>query len=147
MKTYTIFDTRDECMTDEELRSQIIDCGFPEKDITQENIEDERQYMRECYAEDFWAEIKNLEPFPCYIEADLGLWYGRRHGWGVTSDLKLAIEKCIGQDMYEYRIEETSYGKLIVYGYHHDGTNVYTIYMGDRARHKNVHLRKLLGWI
>lgn len=148
-KNHIILDTRDCFMTDEELREQIVDSGMPEDQITEQTLSDEREFMIATDVENFWWEIRRIQEDsePYYIEAELGLWYGVRQAHAIQSTIDKALRQCV-DGMDDYMIEETPQGKLLVTGYHHDGTNHYVIHRGHtRSKLKNVHLRKLLGWI
>lgn len=129
--------------------------------------------MAECdYDGDKWAFIddENRNEYEFFMDecnhvsgeflviADLGLWFGKRHAWRFCSNLRDAIMACV-DGMDEWKVIEDNRGKVMLYGYHHDGTNVYEIRrcVGEinsnvsestaRKRSTNAHLRKAFGWI
>ena len=135
--------------------------------------EDINRLMRECdYDGNKWEFIdkKNQFAFNNFVDnckrvsgeflviADLGLWFGKRHAWKFCSNLYDAIMACLN-GMDEWKLVEDERGKVMLYGYHHDGTNVYEIRrcVGEinnatsestaRKRSRNAHLRKAFGWI
>lgn len=148
--TYKIFDSAN-FMDDQEIREILEDAGA---EITEKNIELEREFMNRANAEDFWDNVKAVEEEGYAVIADLGLWYGRRKAWAVTQTLHDALWKC-AEYMDDLKVEETARGKLLVTGYHHDGTNHYEVYRLKKysenepvkSNLRNVHLRKLLGWV
>ena len=98
-----------------------------------EDLTEEQKY--EYAAEDMriWMddEIVNLDKIvpgiPVYI-ADLGLWYGRRHGYrteSATNTIGEMLQKIsYNHDEFEWYCSD---GDLKVAGYHHDGTNYFTL--------------------
>ena len=80
----------------------------------------------------WWEEVSNCLREAMYnkrykIEADLGLWYGRRQAHTYKIGFS-AITCCLedgGCDLVE--IYETAKGTLKVDYHHHDGTNYFTI--------------------
>ena len=147
MKKYTIFSTDTMQYSAEDVRECLMANDVAESAITDDMIADIRfRWMSDDY-DDLIAQIETCDEFPCYTKANLGLWYGRRQAYAQDKDLKSAIMRCLA-GMDDYEIEETPYGKLMITGYHHDGTNYYEIYKGTAESNKrNIHLRRLLGWI
>ena len=136
---------------DEEVRGYLKDFG---QEPTDENAFwlKTRWTNEEC--EEFWDRVKELPQEVYFIQANLGLWYGRRYAWNTANSLYEALCMCT-ERMDDVEITETGHGKLMVEGRHHDGTNFYTIYKvknyQDRKPAKqnlrNVHLAKTLGYI
>ena len=81
--TYKIFDTT-YFMDDEEIREILEDAGA---EVTEKNIELEREFINRANAEDFWDNVKAVDKEGYAVIADLGLWYGRRKAWAVTQTL------------------------------------------------------------
>lgn len=98
-----------------------------------EDLTEEQKY--EYAAEDMrlWMddEIANLDKIipgiPVYV-ANLGLWYGRRDGYKTESSTKtigeMLQEISYNHDDFEWYCAD---GDLKVAGYHHDGTNYFTL--------------------
>lgn len=149
---YTIMDTDIFQFTEDEIRESLESCGI---EVNDQTIYEERCNLTTDYAEEFWNNVRKLNDDGGYaVIADLGMWYGRRNAWAVTKTLHQALQKC-AEYMEDIKVEETARGKLLVTGYHHDGTNHYEVYKlkqyADRppvkSNLRNVHLRKLLGWV
>lgn len=64
----------------------------------------------------------------CLVMATAGLWNGYRDGAGIrTITSGQDILNCLSKDCDKCRVVLNENG-LVMYGYHHDGTNVYTFY-------------------
>ena len=64
----------------------------------------------------------------CLVMATAGLWNGYRDGAGIrTITSGQDILNCLSKDCDQCRVVLNENG-LVMYGYHHDGTNVYTFY-------------------
>ena len=64
----------------------------------------------------------------CLVMATAGLWNGYSDGAGIrTITSGQDILNCLSKDCDECRVVLNENG-LVMYGYHHDGTNVYTFY-------------------
>lgn len=161
MKTYTLIDTLHCYMDDEELKEMLLDNGYDEEDITENLIAQERALCIEDDVENFFYDLKaaekNIDADYFLIDAEIETWRRGIDCWATADSLTKAIQKCIN-DMDFWKVEETSGGKLIVTGYHHDGTNHYEIYRlkkepspfeskPGRRNWRNVHLIKAFGWI
>ena len=106
--------------------------------------------------DDFISDCKRVNG-EFLVIADLGLWFGKRHAWKFCSNLYDAIMACL-DGMDEWKLVEDSRGKVTLYGYHHDGTNVYEIRRCNaecgnsisettaRKRSRNAHLMHEFGW-
>lgn len=57
------------------------------------------------------------------IDANLGLWDGRRHGVAEEDDFRTAIERCIGRDTWDFEVYMAGKWTVYVDAHHHDGTN------------------------
>lgn len=104
-------------------------------------VSDERQRS----IEDFLMNLRyaRFNEEPVLITGSLGLWNGRREIYPMlieSSDyekrhngewkynnpaLLKAIEKCMN-NMTDVKVEYAN-GEIVVHGYHHDGTNIFTI--------------------
>jgi len=82
---------------------------------------------------------------PVVILGNLGLWNGPHQviPYECKSILE-AVHKCI-EDMDEVEIYEDQYGNLKVDGYHHDGTNHFTIKRVTDKGYRCLHLTKLFS--
>lgn len=64
----------------------------------------------------------------CLVMATAGLWNGYSDGAGIrTITSGEDILNCLSKDCDQCRVVLNENG-LVMYGYHHDGTNVYTFY-------------------
>jgi len=103
------------------------------------NIRDNPDYEW-CY-EDFWREIKDFDEKAVstynrvakgkiagvLITGKLGLWHGRPDIYPVFCySLTEALQKCWSR-CDDFRVDIQN-GVITAYAYHHDGTNVFTIY-------------------
>ena len=57
------------------------------------------------------------------IDANLGLWDGRRHGVAEEDDFHDAIERCLGRDIQDFEIYQAGKWTIYIDAHHHDGTN------------------------
>jgi hypothetical protein len=75
------------------------------------------------------------------ITFDLGLWNGHRKGYieqvftSLTEAIKFALRS--SNDYLDYKIQFKD-GEVIVYGYHHDGTNIMTISQLSKHGQRNL---------
>lgn len=61
------------------------------------------------------------------IEANLGLWDGRRHGYAYEDSFKEAFEHCLIRGDMIIEVMKTGKHTVKVKIAHHDGTNCYTL--------------------
>ena len=61
------------------------------------------------------------------IEANLGLWDGRRHGYAYEDSFKEAFEHCLIRGDMMLEVMKTGKHTVKVKIAHHDGTNYYTL--------------------
>ena len=61
------------------------------------------------------------------IEANLGLWDGRRHGYAYEDSFKEAFEHCLIRGDMMIEVMKTGKHTVKVKIAHHDGTNYYTL--------------------
>ena len=61
------------------------------------------------------------------IEANLGLWDGRRHGYAYEDSFKEAFEHCLIRGDMTIEVMKTGKHTVKVKIAHHDGTNYYTL--------------------
>lgn len=61
------------------------------------------------------------------IEASLGLWNGRRHGYGYKDSFRKAFELCLINGDMTIEVMKTGKHTVKVKIAHHDGTNYYTL--------------------
>jgi hypothetical protein len=84
------------------------------------------------YVEDFFENLRYVKfDTPVIITGSLGLWNGRKEIYPLVVEstekpsLYNAVMKCInGMDDFKVELSE---GEIVVHGYHHDGTNIFTI--------------------
>jgi hypothetical protein len=96
------------------------------------------------YVEDFFENLRYVKfDTPVIITGSLGLWNGRKEIYPMVvkskdyeqrksgkwaykyPSLYNAVKKCInGMDDFKVELSE---GEIVVHGYHHDGTNIFTI--------------------
>lgn len=62
-----------------------------------------------------------------YVDANLGLWNGRKSGFNVFDSLTDAVWACI-ENMDYIKIELFEDGSIEIRAIHHDGTNCFMIY-------------------
>ena len=61
------------------------------------------------------------------IDANLGLWDGRRHGVAEEDDYRAAIQRCLGRDIQDFEIYRAGKWTLYIDAHHHDGTNKFKL--------------------
>ena len=84
------------------------------------------------FVEDFFENLRYVKfDTPVIITGSLGLWNGRKEIYPLVVEstekpsLYNAVQKCInGMDDFKVELSE---GEIVVHGYHHDGTNIFTI--------------------
>ena len=102
-----------------------------ENEITDEDITDyfyeSSRMLFAAVTDELITHDKNHRPSEgaYLVKADIGAWDGRREGGKIINDLKTAISECVDYDDSEIEIKDDS---LCITGYHHDGTNYFTIY-------------------
>jgi len=75
------------------------------------------------------------------ITYNLGLWNGNRIGYiekvftSLTEAIKYALNSSMDYQDYKVSFEN---GKVLVYGYHHDGTNIMTISQLSKHGQRNL---------
>lgn len=93
----------------------------------------EAQECVECDLENLkWTKAsKDLLPF--FVDGTLGLWNGTREGHctKIFYGLSAAVENRVcNSDYNDIKVEfDEESGAVEVYGYHHDGTNCFTIHL------------------
>ena len=142
-KQFTLIDTFD-CGL--EYADYVDFCEANEITPSDENSNDYYEWLgeeRNRMVEDFFDNLKYCKvDTPVLIEGTLGLWNGTRSiypmlmestdyniyngkgRWDNPSVYK-AVSKCVS-GMDDFKVEFAD-GQLIVHGYHHDGTNTFTI--------------------
>ena len=143
-KQFTLIDTTDSWLT---YQDYVEFCEANE--ITPEPEDSSDYYEWEAeetqrFAEDFFENLRYVKfDTPVIITGSLGLWNGTKEiyplvvessdycqlpsgKWGYRNpSLYNAVMKCInGMDGFKVELSE---GEIIVHGYHHDGTNIFTI--------------------
>lgn len=93
-------------------------------------VEDYLQELSNDYYDEIFDEAEwKLDQI--LVSGSLGLWYGRRNTYFVTSSLKNAIARCVDTgDGFKIYFDE-GYNKkehLFVSVSHHDGTNLFILY-------------------
>lgn len=70
----------------------------------------------------------NFDLGPCLVDANAGLWNGTMEGTNIIDiDSGEDILNCLSKDCDNVKVVLNDDG-LVMYGYHHDGTNTYTFY-------------------
>ena len=131
-KQITLIDTTDSGLT---YQDYVEFCEANE--ITPSTEESDEYYEWESeetqqFAEDFFCNLKYVKfDTPVIITGSLGLWNGRKEIYPMLVEssehpsLYNAVMKCInGMDDFKVELSE---GEIVVHGYHHDGTNIFTI--------------------
>lgn len=104
--------------------------GWETKTEVDKEVEDVLQELSRDYYDEIFDEAEwKLDQI--LVSGSLGLWYGRRNTYFVTSSLKIAIAKCIDTgDGFKIYFDE-GYDKkehLFISVSHHDGTNLFILY-------------------
>lgn len=145
-KVFTLIDTRENMGL--EYKDYVENCEANERTPEPEDSSDYWEWVgdtKNIYVEDFFENLKYMrDDTPVIITGTLGLWNGTREIYPVlmeSSDyeqgangkwmfkqkaLSKAIKKCIN-GMDDFKVEYAE-GEIVVHGYHHDGTNVFTIH-------------------
>lgn len=131
-KQITLIDTTDSGLTYQDY------VEFCEANEITPSTEDSNEYYEweseetQQFAEDFFCNLKYVKfDTPVIITGSLGLWNGRKEIYPMLVEssenpsLYNAVMKCIN-GMDEFKVE-LSEGEIVVHGYHHDGTNIFTI--------------------
>ncbi len=93
-------------------------------DLPRSEYEDKMIELNDEYFEDEKSNLNTRIGGDLIVIADLGLWNGRRTGYGIIEDAKLST--CLKQ-MYDYaEWYVTRDGEFQSRQIHHDGTNYYT---------------------
>jgi hypothetical protein len=127
---YTLCDTS-YIPTYEEYKEWCEICDAEE--VGEENSTEYWDFVarqREAEYSDLMGNLKYSDQAkePVVITGTLGLWNGEKTIYPVRVDsLKDAIERCIGNDGDDVKIELKD-GVINVYAMHHDGTNHFMIY-------------------
>jgi hypothetical protein len=111
------------------------------------------------YVEDFFENLRYVKfDTPVIITGSLGLWNGRKEIYPMVVEstdkpsLYNAVQKCInGMDDFKVELSE---GEIVVHGYHHDGTNIFSIIKltprgigyAQRAKEKGKHIEPKIEW-
>ena len=103
----------------------------PEPEGSDDYYEWEAEENQRC-VEDFFENLRYVKfDTPVIITGSLGLWNGRKEIYPMVVEstdkpsLYNAVQKCInGMDDFKVELSE---GEIVVHGYHHDGTNIFTI--------------------
>lgn len=94
-------------------------------DIVCEYEEATLDMERECLDQFVNQVDKELKGHYFLIEADLGLWDGRRKARKIANSFDNAINSCLSSlEHYSVTYEK---GEVLVEGSHHDGSNSFTI--------------------
>jgi hypothetical protein len=131
-KQFTLVDTMDSGLT----YSDYVDfCAANEITPAPEDSNDYYEWEGEetqRLAEDFFENLRYVKfDTPVIITGSLGLWNGRKEIYPMVVEstdkpsLYNAVMKCVnGMDDFKVELSE---GEIVVHGYHHDGTNIFTI--------------------
>lgn len=99
--------------------------------------------MTEWDYDDFFDNLKysSIEHCKYMITFNLGLWNGNRVGYveEIFDSLSEAIKEALSssRDYLDYKVSYEN-GAIVVYGYHHDGTNIMTIQMLSKHGMRNL---------
>lgn len=92
---------------------------------------DEWKYDEYMADEDYQNMLSTLDEMDrgrqVKIEANLGLWDGRRHGYAHEDSFKEAFEHCLIRGDMMIEVMKTGKHTVKVKIAHHDGTNYYTL--------------------
>lgn len=131
-KQITLIDTYDSGL---EYKDYVEYCELneitPEPEGSNDYYEWEAEENQRC-VEDFFENLRYVKfDTPVIITGSLGLWNGRKEIYPMVVEstdkpsLYNAVKKCInGMDDFKVELSE---GEIVVHGYHHDGTNIFTI--------------------
>lgn len=144
-KTFTLIDTSN---TGLEYKDYVENCELNEITPHPENSTEYWEWIaeqRNNNVEDFFLNLKYMrDATPVVVTGTLGLWNGKRSIYPMyieSKDYELnsqgkwvymekalytAIQKCIN-GMDDFKVEYVE-GEIVVHGYHHDGTNTFTIH-------------------
>ena len=154
-KIFTLLDT----METFEYADYVDFCEANEITPEPENSDDHWNWVseeRQHNVEDFLLNLQyaKINEEPVMITGSLGLWDGRREiypmlvkgseyekrnngEWKYKNPaIKNAIEKCMN-GMDDVKVEYAN-GDIVVHGYHHDGTNIFTIHKLSKKGMKTV---------
>jgi len=121
-------------------------CKENEMEPSEEDSEDYWSWVYEEAELDYDTFFDNLhfskaEHGFYMITFDLGLWNGHRRGYieqvftSLTEAIKFALQS--SNDYLDYKVQFKD-GEVIVYGYHHDGTNIMTISQLSKHGQRNL---------
>jgi len=102
-----------------------VEPGDETSDEYYEWCEDEAQNNLECDMDN----IQTCKQYqvPVVITGELGLWDGKHTILPERKDSVYdAVQRCIGRDTNEAEVKWED-GAVVVYAYHHDGCNIFTI--------------------
>lgn len=111
-----------ELMDDQTIKDCYINVRSYNPDATDEECDEEIRTSNEYDWEDLLDTAEKIDHVK--VQANLGLWYGRREGYAEFNNLKLAIQHCLINGMQYVKVYESN-GQLSMEVHHHDGTNYY----------------------
>lgn len=131
-KQFTLVDTYDSGLT---YADYVDFCEANEITPAPEDSNDYYEWESDetqRLAEDFFENLRYVKfDTPVIITGSLGLWNGRKEIYPMVVEstdkpsLYNAVMKCVnGMDDFKVELSE---GEIVVHGYHHDGTNIFTI--------------------
>lgn len=144
-KIFTLLDTT---VTSFKYTDYVDFCEVNEITPEPENSDDYWNWVseeRQRNVDDFLLNLQyaKINDEPVMITGSLGLWNGTREIYPMLVEgsdyekgnngewkyknpaIKKAVEKCMN-GMDDVKVEYAN-GEIVVYGYHHDGTNIFTI--------------------
>ena len=117
-------------------------CNETEQEPSERDSEDYNNWVHDMVDldfDDFFANLKysteEKNGGHYMITADLGRWYGRRSGYKdkIYNSISEAIKDALScSDYWDYKVEFDN-GVVVVYGYHHDGTDI--MYVRKLSKH------------
>lgn len=141
MKIHTIYNSDTyENYTDDDIIQSILD-RYPERegDITDDEIEEELQFLSEQdFNDEYEYNLNKTLSNRILCIADLGLWHGRKTGYKLLGDNLNEILTSAQGDYYKVYYDGYN---VCAEDNHHDGTNYYTF----RVIKDNVNIDNLLN--
>ena len=147
-KEYTLFQSAGRCYDEDGYNYEAYveycqDNGREPEDEGSQDYWDWVSDMAELDYDDFFGNLKyaNGDKGMYMITFNLGLWNGHRIGYveeiykSMTEAIKAALNS--SRDYLDYKVTYED-GEVVVYGYHHDGTNVMHIKQLSKHGERNL---------
>jgi len=146
-KNFTLIESSLTGMSDTYKYENYVDwCKENEQEPKGKDSDDYWQWVSEQADFDYECFFENLHYAKAengfyMITFDLGLWNGNRRGYvenvyaSMTEAIKAALNS--SRDYWDYKVAFEN-GNVVVYGYHHDGTNIMTIRQLSKHGQRNL---------